>query len=65
MSRNHQYYVYIVECADHAYYTGLTNNLTEHNEGLDFNSFTFKRRPVNLKYLQCFSDNNQAISWKK
>jgi len=69
MVRDHHYFVYIVECADGLYYTGITNNLdrriAEHNEGLDSKSFTHKRRPVVLKYAQHFTDVNQAIGWEK
>lgn len=69
MPRDHTYFVYIIECADGLYYTGVTNNLerriSEHNEGLDPKSFTYKRRPVVLKYAQLFNDVNQAISWEK
>jgi putative endonuclease len=69
MSRDHRYFVYIVECADGLYYTGVTNNLDrriqEHNEGVDPKSFTFKPRPVKLRYWLEFSDIRQAIEWKK
>ena len=45
MTRDHNYFVYIIECADGLYYTGITNNLErrifEHNEGSDPKSFTF------------------------
>ncbi|MBX2971395.1 MAG: GIY-YIG nuclease family protein [Cyclobacteriaceae bacterium] len=69
MPRDHHYFVYIVECSDRMYYTGVTNNLDrriwEHNEGIDQKSFTYNRRPVTLKYYEYFSDINQAISWEK
>ncbi|WKZ61243.1 MAG: GIY-YIG nuclease family protein [Cyclobacteriaceae bacterium] len=69
MPRDHHYFVYIVECSDGLYYTGVTNNLDrriwEHNEGIDPKSFTYNRRPVLLKYYEYFSDINQAISWEK
>ena len=69
MPRDHHYFVYIVECSDGLYYTGVTNNLDrriwEHNEGIDPKSFTYNRRPVILKYYEYFSDINQAISWEK
>lgn len=64
-----QYFVYIVECSDGLLYTGVTNNpgrrINEHNEGLDKNSFTFKRRPVELIFLQDFNDATQAIYFEK
>ena len=63
------YYVYIIECSDKSYYTGVTNNLerrlAEHNEGYSPTSYTFKRRPVILKYSQQFHDVMQAIEFEK
>ncbi len=50
------YYVYILLCNDKSYYTGVTNNLDErlaqHNSGYAVTSYTFKRRPVVLKFSQ-------------
>lgn len=67
--RDHNYFVYIVECSDGFYYTGVTNDLerrlSEHNEGIHPKSFTYKRRPVVLKYWQRFQYINDAISWEK
>jgi putative endonuclease len=69
MANGYNYFVYIVECIDGIYYTGVTNDLDrricEHNEGIHPESFTYKRRPVVLRYYQKFSDINQAISWEK
>jgi putative endonuclease len=69
LSRDHNYFVYIVECTDGYYYTGVTNNLdrriAEHNEGLDPKSFTYKRRPVVLKYWLRFTNIEKAIEWEK
>jgi len=54
---------------DGLYYTGVTNDvevrIAQHNEGANKTSFTYKRRPVVLKYWQRFSDINHAISWEK
>ena len=65
----HNYYVYIVECSDKSYYTGITNDLErrieEHNLGNNTSSYTFKRRQVVLKYYAHFFDVNQAIVWEK
>ena len=65
----HNYYVYIVECNDHSYYTGVTNNLDkridQHNTGLDPNCYTYKRRPVTLKYYEHFNHIKNAIAWEK
>jgi putative endonuclease len=62
-------YVYILECSDGSYYTGVTNNvelrLNQHNSGIDKKSYTFSRRPLILKHREYFTDPNQAIFWKK
>lgn len=67
MPFNRNYFVYIVECVDGFYYTGVTNDVdrrvAEHNEGIDQKSFTYKRRPMKLRYWLRFSDINQAIAW--
>ena len=64
-----QYFVYILLCSDKSYYTGVTNNLDrriyEHAGGLDANSYTYKRRPVQLVFQESFSDINQAIAFEK
>lgn len=69
MKLGHNYYVYIVQCSDGLYYTGVINNIErrieEHNEGIDPRSFTFKRRPVMLKYAEHFFDVKQAINYEK
>ena len=69
MSRDHQYFVYIIECSDGFYYTGVTNDVErriwEHNEGIHPEAYTFKRRPVTLRYWQRFTDIHQAIEWEK
>ena len=66
---DYTYYVYILECSDKSYYTGVTNNidrrLGEHNAGEDESSYTFKRRPVVLKYCEQFNDIKQAIELEK
>ncbi|MCF2876220.1 MULTISPECIES: GIY-YIG nuclease family protein [unclassified Tenacibaculum] len=63
------YYVYILKCSDEFLYTGMTNNmerrLKEHNEGLNKNCFTFKRRPLQLMFHQKFEDVNEAIYFEK
>jgi putative endonuclease len=50
MKTGHNYYVYIVQCSDGHYYTGVTNDLDrrlwEHNTGYNKDCYTFKRRPV-------------------
>jgi len=69
MKIEHTYLVYIVECKDWSYYIGITNDLEkrlwEHNTGYDENSYTYSRRPVELKYFEIFTDVNQAIAREK
>ena len=69
MQSDHNYYVYILECSDGFYYTGVTNNLDkriwEHNEGINKSSFTYNRRPVVLKYFQRFQNIDDAILFEK
>jgi putative endonuclease len=63
------YYVYILQCSDGTYYTGVTNNinrrLTEHNSGAIPGSFTHSRRPLELVFYEEFSDINNAILLEK
>ena len=65
----YQYFVYILECSDGLFYTGVTNDIErrydEHLQGVDPKCFTYKRRPVILKYHEIFTDINQAISREK
>jgi len=69
MKNGHNYYVYIVLCSDGKYYTGVTNDverrLWEHNTGFNIDCFTYKRRPVVLKYEEHFTNINNAIAWEK
>lgn len=67
--KEHQYFVYILECSDCLFYVGVTNNLDkrvdEHLQGIDPTCFTFKRRPVILKYFEIFTEITHAISREK
>ncbi|WP_461789631.1 GIY-YIG nuclease family protein [Pedobacter sp.] len=69
MSSNHNYFVYILECADNSYYVGVTNDLEtrieQHNSGYNVKAYTFTRRPVVLKYYQRFTLIEQAIEFEK
>ncbi len=62
-------FVYIVECSDKSYYTGVTNNaerrIVEHNLGLDIKSYTYKRRPVVLKFCGQCDSPIQGIEFEK
>jgi putative endonuclease len=60
-------FVYILECADGRFYVGLTRRdpdvrCSEHNLGLDPQSFTFRRRPVRLVYSEHFERILDAIA---
>ncbi len=50
------YYVYIILCNDDSYYTGLTDDLMrrfeEHVNGIYESCYTYKRRPLILKYYE-------------
>jgi len=63
------YYIYIIKCTDGLLYTGFTNDITrrfkEHQEGKNKNSFTYKRRPLELIFYQEFNDVEQAIYFEK
>ncbi|MEM9679207.1 MAG: GIY-YIG nuclease family protein [Bacteroidota bacterium] len=61
-------YVYILECSDGSYYTGMTNNLErrliEHQTKSTF-GYTYKRSPIKLVwYLEC-TNANEAIKIEK
>lgn len=62
-------FVYILRCSDDTYYTGLTNDLdrriAEHNEGLVPDCYTWKRRPVELAWVDDFPTPSQAIAVEK
>ncbi|MCX6743950.1 MAG: GIY-YIG nuclease family protein [Candidatus Parcubacteria bacterium] len=64
-----EYHVYIVECSDKSYYTGVTNSVErrvwEHNNDENINHYTYKRRPVILKAVEIFEDVNDAIAREK
>lgn len=63
------YYVYILECSDSTYYTGVTNDierrLLEHVNGVSPESYTAKRRPLKLVWYTDTNDINFAIEKEK
>lgn len=63
------YFVYILECSDGTYYTGMTNDLDrrmmEHKSGYYPNSYTHERRPVELKWYGTFTSVTYAIEKEK
>ena len=62
-------YVYILKCADHTYYTGVTSNLhkrlNEHQTAKHPGSYTAKRLPVELVFYTEYTDINMAIVQEK
>jgi putative endonuclease len=64
-----RYFVYILKCSDSSYYTGVTNSVerrfAEHQEGNDENCYTFRRRPLEVVFVQEFMNVNDAISFEK
>lgn len=63
------YFVYILQCVDNSYYTGMTNNLEQrlyqHQNSPKSFSYTSNRLPVKLVWhLQC-TNPNDAISIEK
>ncbi len=63
------YFVYIIKCSDSTYYTGITSNLQkrifEHQKGKYIESYTYKRRPLELVYYAEFNQVGLAIDWEK
>lgn len=58
----------ILKCKDDTYYTCITNNLEkrliQHNEGINHESYTYSRRPVQLVYYELFTNFKLAIEWE-
>ena len=58
------YFVYILECSDHTFYTGITTNLDrrvkEHNSSKLGAKYTKARRPVKLIYSKEFENRSEA-----
>ena len=65
----HEYFTYILRCADDSYYIGVTNDyerrVAEHQAGINFSSYTHDRRPVELVHLEAFRDIRDAIAREK
>jgi len=61
-------FVYILECSDKTYYTGVTNNLElrleQHQSGVNPEAYTFSRRPVELVFYQMFNSPLQAFDFE-
>jgi len=65
MTKSNTWFVYILECCDLTFYTGITTDvkrrLTEHNEGKLGARYTRARLPVKLVYSEK-SENRSAAS---
>ncbi len=64
-----RFFVYILKCSDSSYYTGVTNSVerrfSEHQDGNDPACYTYKRRPLELVFVQEFMNVNEAIAFEK
>jgi putative endonuclease len=58
------YFVYIVECSDGTYYTGITTDVErrvmEHNFSFKSAKYTRSRRPVKLVYSRAVGNRSEA-----
>lgn len=58
------YYLYILECADTTFYTGITTDLErrveEHNTSDLWAKYTHARRPVKLLYSEKLENRSDA-----
>lgn len=63
------YFVYILKCSDHSFYTGITGNFDkrwiQHIQGHFKDCYTYTRRPLTLEYHLEFDDVIQAILFEK
>ncbi len=63
---NSNWFVYILECSDKSFYTGITNNLArrleEHNKSKVLSArYTRIRRPVRLVYSKQMAMRSEAM----
>ena len=58
------FYVYILKCSDHTYYTSITSNLSQRlrEHQLGKRKDTQFRRPIQLEFSEEFTDISLAIS---
>jgi len=64
-----EYHVYILKCNDKSFYTGVTSNIenrfNQHQEGFFKSCYTYKRRPVEIVFLQSYFSIEQAYKVEK
>jgi putative endonuclease len=58
------YFVYILECSDKTYYTGIAKDVykrvDEHNNSNKGAKYTKARRPVKLLHVEIYEDRSSA-----
>ncbi len=58
------YYVYLLECSDFSYYTGITTDIErrvhEHNHSKKSAKYTRSRRPVKLIWSKIVENRSEA-----
>mgnify|MGYP001567232484 CR=1 FL=1 len=58
------WFLYIVECSDGSFYTGITNDIErrkqQHNDGTA-SRYTRSRRPVEVRYQENCGSRSQAL----
>ncbi len=63
------YYIYILQCSDGTFYTGMTNcierRMEEHEKGINETGYTHDRRPFLLVHYEYHSYVNNAIAREK
>ncbi len=64
MEKNNSHYFYVLECADHSFYAGYTNNVDRrvdvHNAGKGA-KYTRARGPVECIYVEEFKTKQEAM----
>ncbi|KOS70370.1 endonuclease [Lysinibacillus contaminans] len=64
MEKNSNHFFYVLECADHSYYAGYTNDLDKrvatHNAGKGA-KYTRARGPVKCIYAETFETKQEAM----
>ena len=62
------YAIYILQCSDGTYYTGMTKELDarvqEHQTGAHPDAYTFSRRPVQLVWSEVVDSYQEAFRWE-
>jgi len=65
LEKEEAYYLYILECADHTFYTGIARDVTqrveEHNSSPKAAKYTRVRRPVKMLYCEKYRSKSSAL----